>query len=159
MEPKVTLNMVRSQSELAEQFKTAQNRDPLGFEANEYADFIDWEHIQPFVKPGSVMTQEKWEAETASLDDLDKRAKSYLEFWLEKIEGERGISVGRATQHYTAWKWLLGHPDWATFPGSCDNEDDAGWYQRDAYNYIKAQVDSGDWDKLTSEAQKGIANG
>jgi len=136
---------IHTQYQVVERILEAQERDHFGFEWHEYALTLDLEHIRPFLKPGSELTAEDHKPST--LQEIDAHAKDYLTFWLEKIEGERGISVCRATQHYTAWKWLLGHPDADTFPGSIDGGD-GGWYQRAAYEYIKQQVESGEWDQL-----------
>jgi hypothetical protein len=81
-----------------------------------------------------------------------------MTWWLEKIEHERGLSVIRGSACMTAWKFMLGHPDWNTFPGSwatLRTMDTGGWYQRDAYEYIKAQMDSGQWDEMTKAALEG----
>jgi hypothetical protein len=135
---------IHTPEEIMARIAEAQKRDPFGFEWHEYVIVLDYETLKPLLKPDANPEDVK----PISLKDLDERAKGYLDFWLEKIEGERGISVCRATQHYTAWKWLLGHPDADTFPGSI-NGGEGGWYQRDAYAYIKQQIDSGEWDSLS----------
>jgi len=139
---------MRTQEEILQRFQAAKARDLLGFEVDEYLGLLDFDHVQPFLKP--TVTRDDWKP--LSLVDIDEGAKSYLAFWKEKIDNERGISVVRATMHYTAWKWLLGHPDADTFPGSI-NGGDGGLYQKIAYNYIKKQIESGEWDRLTEAAQ------
>lgn len=141
----------RTQEEIVARIKEAQERDVLGFEWQEYIDALDWNHLQQFLKPDHTLTEAI--AGTPDADKVSDHAKGYVGFWLEKIEDERGISVQRATMHFRAWKWLLGHPDADTFPGADYlGKDDGGWYQRDAYEYIKAQIDSGDFDRMTAEA-------
>jgi hypothetical protein len=146
--------IIRTQNEIVARYREAERRDVLGFERDEYLACLDYEHLEPFLKSDITAGErgklrDEWT--TTTLNEIDQRAKNYLSFWLEKIEGERGLSVGRATQHYIAWKWLLGHDDADTFPGST-NGGDGGWYQRRAYDYINAQINSGEWDRKTNAA-------
>lgn len=145
---------MRTVEEIKQRFVESRERDFLGFEAGEYLSVLTTEqfktHFKEFLQPGAESSDE--DEEPMTLADVDKRAKDYMSFWLQKIEDERGISVVRATAHFTAWKWLLGHPDADTFPGGINSDSDGGWYQRDAYDYIKQQMDSGEWDRLTAEA-------
>lgn len=147
----------RSEAEVVARMREAKKRDPLGFEWTEYlAAPLSVDALLQSGVLSADATRERIEeaqrdTQSDTVETLTARAKDYLSFWLEKIEGERGISVHRATAHYSAWKWLLGHPDADTFPGSI-NGGDGGWYQRDAYDYIREQVESGEWDRLTAEA-------
>jgi hypothetical protein len=142
---------IRTQDEIVQRTREAMERDLFGFEAHEYLSYLDFDHAREFLKAdmNEAVVREAWLV--SDLNALDAQAKGYLPFWLEKIEGGRGISVGRATQHFTAWKWLLGHSDADTFPGSV-NGGDGGWYQRRAYDYITQQIESGEWDRLTKAA-------
>ncbi len=139
----------RTTAEIVQRAKEAEKRDLLGFEWQEYLYALSFEEAREagFLKPDAK--PDGWKISTPA--DVSERAKEYLSFWLEKIENERGISVCRATMHFTAWKWLLGHHDADAFPGST-NGGDGGWYQRDAYEYVKQQVDSGAWDDLSAAA-------
>lgn len=139
----------RTQNEIVARAKEAKERDVLGFEWHEYLTALPFDAARPFLKPEASPSD--WFEAPVTVEGLSHAAKEYLSFWLEKIENERGISVCRATMHYTAWKWLLGHPDADTFPGSI-NGGDGGWYQREAYDYIREQVESGEWDRLTQAA-------
>lgn len=140
----------RTQRAIAQRAKEAQLRDPFGFEWHEYALAMDAATVQPFLRDGGT----DWETAYPNVETVDRIAKCYLDLWLEKIESERDISVQRATMQYAAWKWLLGHPDSDTFPGSFASRHDGGWYQRVAYDYIKQQIESGEWDRLTAVAQE-----
>lgn len=141
---------IRTQEELLVRCQSATGLDTLGFETTEYLRGMTFETARPLLVDDA--TGDDWpEPETA--EALSARAKDYMEFWLDKIKGERGISAYRASAHFTAWKFMLGHEDWDSFPGSCASPatmDKAGYYQRDAYEYIKAQIDSGEWDELTA---------
>jgi hypothetical protein len=143
----------RTLDEVVARAKEAMGRDMFGFEWNEYM------HPLPFevAKAGGFLNDDAkpdgWKTETPA--EVSAQAKDYLSFWLEKIEGERGISVCRATMHFTAWKWLLGHPDADTFPGSTNAPNEGGWYQRRAYEHIKGQIDSGEWDRMSAAALEG----
>lgn len=143
----------RQSEEVVERIRQANERGMFGFEAGEYLCALTFEEAKSagLLKPDA--TDEGWEGR-CSVEDVSERAKSYMDFWLEKIEDERGISVVRATAHFVAWKWLLGHPDSDRFPGAPAGPD-GGWYQWGAYNYIRAQIDSGEWDRLTATATGG----
>jgi len=150
-----TAIVIRIQEEIVARAQERKEHDMFGFEAGEYLNCLDYEHLKPFLK--ADLTAEETEVAKAMqvmpLEAIDLTAKEYMAFWLEKIENERGLSVCRATAHYIAWKWLLGHEDSDTFPGSI-NGGDGGWYQRTAYEYIKRQMDSGEWDKLNAAARE-----
>lgn len=153
---------LRTQAEIIARVTEARARDPFAFEWGEYIEHLtDWEVARPMLKPDC--TREEFDALLDGQSPLERlkhtneRAKAYLDFFRDKIECERGLSVGRATMHYTAWKWLLGHPDADTFPGSFASESDGGWYQRAAYDYLKAQVDSGEWDQMSAAILGGGA--
>lgn len=140
----------RSQSEILARIAEARERDFFGFEWAEYLYALPFDAARPLLNDDA--TSEDW-PEPTTVETLSERAKDYLSFWLEKIENERGLSVCRATAHYTAWKWMLGHPDADIFPGSVGGGD-GGWYQRDAYEYVRKQVESGEWDRMTAEASR-----
>lgn len=141
---------MRTQEEIIERIKDRESADVLGFEIPFYMCLLTKENVRQFCKPDADLTG--WDHKKAEAE-LDTQAKEYMPFWLEKIENQRGISVCRGTSHFTAWKWSLGHSDADTFPGSV-NGPDGGWYQRTAYDYIKQQMDSGEWGRLTAEANK-----
>lgn len=136
---------MRTDAEILKRIEEAKPRDLLGFELTEYILALSFEAARPFLV--ATATEAEWTRNTPAM--ISQQAKDYMGFWLEKIEAERGISVVRATQHFVAWKWLLGHPDADTFPGAPGGRD-GGWYQRVAYEYIKEQIDGGEWDKLTA---------
>lgn len=140
---------MRTQEEIFKRYKESEHRDMFGFESSAYLEVMTLETARPLLKPVANQDSDKVEWSTKTLDEIDKTAKGYLNFWKEKIDNERGISVQRATMHYTAWKWLLGHSDSDTFPGSFNATTDGGYYQIAAYNYIVAQIESGEWDKMT----------
>lgn len=139
----------RTMQELSERTREAEKRDMLGFEWHEYTRAMDYQTCRSWLKEGYKEEDYKKDG-PITIEKLDAEAKEYMAFWLEKIQGERGISVYRATSHFIAWKWMLKHPDADTFPGSIRG-DDGGYYQRTAYEYIKNQIDSGEWDRLTRE--------
>ena len=140
----------RTQEELVARLEEALARDMFGFEGQEYFMGLTFDSAKPFLREGVVREDYP---EAVTVERLSEQSKSYLSFWLEKIENERGISVVRATLHFVAWKWMLGHPDADTFPGAPQGPD-GGWYQRAAFEYIRKQVDTGEWDRLTQEALK-----
>lgn len=141
--------VIRTPQAIQQRIRERMQYDLFGFELNNYLSCLGFEDAKEFLKPEA--TAADWLDEPQTLNAIDKEAKEYLAFWLEKIEGERGLSVCRATSHYIAWKWLLGHSDADTFPGSIHGSD-GGWYQRKAYTYIQDQIVSGEWDQMSERA-------
>lgn len=139
--------MRRAQEEIVARYRARVSEDVFGFECQDYFLAMDVSHAAEFLGDGTDVSD--WAPKSAA--EIDKQAKDYMSFWLEKIENERSLSVVRATMHFIAWKWLLGHPDADTFPGASEGPS-GGWYQRDAYEYIKQQMDSGEWDAMTRGA-------
>lgn len=109
----------RTQNEILARAQEAYERDPLlGTEAADLAAALDREHLEKL----TWLDQEK----VAALPDEDiavntpeiahANGLAYMDFALEKAEGERGISAYRSLCHYAAWLWLcLEDEDYARF--------------------------------------------
>lgn len=102
---------MRSQVEIAEQFRKRVEQDFLGFEVNDYLIRLDYKHAKEFLK--ETVTAEQWNDQTARVanqtdEGLRNEMREYMEFAFEKANGCRGLSANRSLCHYYAWAWLLG---------------------------------------------------
>jgi hypothetical protein len=134
--------MIRTQQEILDRINEIKYSDLFQSETSDLVYALDYEHAKQFLEDSVSATE--WKALRPS--EISEKAKEYMEFFLEKITYQRGLSVIRAVDHYRAWKWLLGHEDWTIL------NSDGGWYQQGHYNYLKAQMDNGEWDQMTQEA-------
>jgi len=80
---------------------------------------------------------------------IDHTAKSYLGYMVRNITRRRWLQVRQALRQYVAWKWMLGHEDADTFPGASDPQRHD---LRLTYIYLRDQIQSGEWDRLTEKA-------
>lgn len=73
--------------------------------------------------------ESEWVASTTK--DLREAVAHYRDWWRQKVEDGRGISVGRGTALLTCYLLVAGCPEWREL-----HEMDGGWYQEDAYNFV-----------------------
>ena len=59
--------------------------------------------------------------------------RHYRDWWRQKVEDGRGISVHRGKAQFLLRMALAGLPEWETIWAM-----DGGWYQEDAYNAVGA---------------------
>lgn len=99
---------------------------------------LNWDHAQPYAVEGTVA--EEW-GEPAEFTAVE----AYLEFAVEKIRGERGLSAGRSVDAFHEFLWL--YSDDATVETYL--ETDYGWYGRTQIAYAARQLDLGElFDQL-----------
>lgn len=127
----MALTIIRTQAELNARHTQARRRCTI--EADEYRRQI---HDPRF--------------ETEDYRDIDQTAKNYLSYLLRNIGKQRWIHVRRAIGQYVAWKWMLGHSDADTFYGALNEP--PGYDPRRSYVYLRDQIASGEWDRLTKQA-------
>ena len=96
--------LTRTQEEIAARVEDRKPADMLGFEWQEYAVYLDAEHIRPYLGD----PEQSWEP---TVDDPTERMESYMDFAWDKANNERGISANRSIMHYIAWLWLAGEND------------------------------------------------
>ena len=94
------------------------DKDPLDFEWPEYVEYLDYEHIRPFLAAEWVQKYESGEEKYTgkpdfTRDDILKKMEDYLAFAWEKANNCRGISANRSIQHYIAWTWLAGDQEFS----------------------------------------------
>ena len=99
--------MNRTQQEILDRIEERKAQDVFGFETNDYIDFLDYEHVQPFLKEG--VGKEEWEK--VILFDPLKEIKNYMEFAWDKANNCRSLSSQRSLMHMMAWIWLNGDDD------------------------------------------------
>ena len=147
------IKVPRTAEEIMARFNAVKPMDIFGVEQSTLLSALDFESASKRGVFAEGVTEEAWIKSGGNLTwrQIIEEARKYLSFFLEKIENERGLSVVRAVMHYRAWKWLLGHDDADTFPGSNGGEG-GGYYQRAAYNYLEAQLDGGEWIQKTAAA-------
>ena len=63
--------------------------------------------------------------------DLQDDMRHYRDWWRDKVESGRGISVFRGKEQFLLRMALAGLPEWETTWNM-----DGGWYQEDAYNAV-----------------------
>lgn len=81
--------------------------------------------------------------------DIDHTAKNYLGYTVRNIGCRRWPQVRQAVRQFVAWKWMLGHEDADTFPGADAHQ---GQDPRQSCVYLRDQIQSGEWDRMTKEA-------
>jgi hypothetical protein len=124
----MALQILRTQTELRARHRQARRRDTI--EADEYTRQI-----------------ESTRHEQEDYRDIDRTAKSYLGYMLRNIKRTRWLHVRQAIGQYVAWKWMLGHADADTFAAQHSDP-------RHAYIYLRDQIESGAWDRMTKETVK-----
>lgn len=95
---------MRTQDEIVKRIETRKGSDPLCFEVNEYIDYLDFDHVQPFLKEG--VTEQDWQEATTKVNAPIERVHDYMPFAWGKANDERGISANRSIMHCLAWLWL-----------------------------------------------------
>ena len=102
---------------------------------------LDWEHAQPYAIDGA--TAEMWgePAEFAAVE-------AYLEFAVEKIRGERGLSASRSVDAFNEFLWL--YTDDATVETYLETDYEP--YGRPQIAYAARQLGLGEqFDKLIGD--------
>lgn len=127
----MALRLIRTTDELKQRHRETQLRSQI--EADEYLRQIE---------------QEGFDVE--DYREIDQTAKNYLSYMLRNIGRCRWLQVRQAIQQYVAWKWMLMHEDADTFPGA--NNQPPGHDLRMTYIYLRDQIQSGEWDRLTKLA-------
>lgn len=129
----MALTLLRTAQELAHRHRAATMRSQI--EADEYLRQIE---------------QEDFDVE--DYREIDQTAKNYVSYMLRNIGRCRWRQVREAIQQYVAWKWMLGHPDADTFPGA--HNQPHGYDLRLTYIFLRDQIQSGEWDRLTKQARQ-----
>ncbi len=97
---------MRTQQELLDRIKFRKNNDMLGFEVQEYINFLDFDNAKEYLKEG--VTKEEWDKAKNKQEDIKQIMTDYMEFAWDKANSFRGISAERSIMHYVAWLWIDG---------------------------------------------------
>jgi hypothetical protein len=102
---------MRTQQEIVARMKDRQDVDVYGWETDEYAVYLDAEHVAQFLV--APLEEGVWTdpSEEYTREKILERMKMYMPFALDKAERGRGLSACRSIMHYTAWIWLIGDDD------------------------------------------------
>ena len=99
--------MNRTQQQIIDRIEARKANDFIGFEISDYIDFLDFEHVKPYLKEN--VTADQWKQE----GDPKAAMIEYMPFAWEKANNCRGISACRSLSHYMAWLWLDGNEELA----------------------------------------------
>ena len=113
----------------------ASGSDPFGEYIPALIAFLDYEHAKPFLKEET--TEEAWIAAGPHGDkELRGDIKHYLDWWGQKVEDGRGLSVHRGRAQMINRLFLAGIPLWKEIGLNSNEGINGGWYQEDAYNKV-----------------------
>lgn len=104
--------IIRTQDEILNHYlNVVKEYDPIGFTHEDLLDYLDFEHIKPYLKE-EAQNKENAEEEWNKDVDLSKAyvlntMRGYLSFAFEKAECERGLSANRSICHFINWAWLI----------------------------------------------------
>ena len=96
---------MKTSSEILQRYHKRKSDDILGFETSIYLNFLDYEHVKPFLKEG--VTNEQWKPDSTDDKNVQCLMLDYMPFAWEKANDCRGISANRSISHFIAWTWLI----------------------------------------------------
>ena len=100
---------MRTQDEIVAYLKVAEGADPFGFALDILYQYLDLEHLAPFLKPDAEL--EDFQPDPINRETVVEELRGYMVFAWEKATGHRGISAHRSIVKARAWLWLLGDDD------------------------------------------------
>jgi len=122
-----------TQEEILERIEAIEHSDMFGEYRPRLVGFLNYENAKPFLKDSVI--EKGWEVDTEK--DLREELHRYMEdWWKQKIEGGRGISVHRGRAQVVNLLFLAGIPLRKEIGIDSDEGIDGGWYQEDAYNLV-----------------------
>ena len=101
---------MRTPQKIMDRIEERGKEDILGFEVEEYVDFLDFAHAEKYL---ASCTAVEWSEvyKEPTRENVIAKMQDYLEFAWEKADGAKGISANRSIMHYLAWIWLLDDDD------------------------------------------------
>ena len=113
--------------EIIANYERVIKKNDLFGEYSSCINFIPYEKAKPYLKEG--VKKEDWIMEND--ENLRNDFEYYRDWWREKVECGRGISVHRGKAQFAIRMMLAGLPEWEElFTG------DGGYYQLNAYNRV-----------------------
>ena len=132
--PKYDLSTVTCQAtpeQIVEMMQRIESEDFLGEFRPALFGYLPYEHAKPFLSNG--VTSEQWVVGNEDHDAMLRRQfQHYAEWWKDKIENQRAISVWRAKCQFALRMFLAGMPEWETLLSMDD-----GCYTLDAYELAR----------------------
>ena len=124
-----TVELKATPEEILKAFNDVISDGTLAFlgEHTSCLSYLPYEYVKPYLKEG--ITEADWKPKTT--EDLREDFRHYRDWWAEKVEGGRGISVHRGKEQFAIRMMLTGMPEWKELWAM-----DGGWYQEDAYNFV-----------------------
>mgnify|MGYP001590173923 CR=1 FL=1 len=127
------LKVVATQKAILKRIVQIADKDMFGEYRPRLIGFLDYEHVKPFLKDG--VKEEDWEQSGEA--DLRSQLHDYMEdWWRQKVEDGRGISVHRGRAQVVNLLFLAGVEAWKAIGIDDEEGMDGGWYQEDAYNMV-----------------------
>lgn len=127
------LTVKATQEEIMERIEAIAGSDMFGEYRPTLVAYLDYKHAKPFLKD-SVL-EEDWEV--TGDKELREELHRYMEdWWKQKIEDGRGISVHRGRAQVVNLLFLAGVSLWKKIGIDSDEGINGGWYQEDAYNKV-----------------------
>ncbi len=133
------LEVKATQHEIIERIGQIKKADIFGEYVAAIIYYLDYDHAKPYLK--DEVTQEEWQKYSDKDRHLREDVQHYLDWWKQKVEDGRGISVHRGRAQMVNRLFLAGISLWKEI-GIDDKEGiDGGWYQEDAYNMVADLVE------------------
>ncbi len=127
------LTVKATQEEILERIKAIKDSDMFGEFRPALICFLDYENAKPFLKDGAIEVNWKPDGDK----ELREEVHRYMEdWWKQKVEDGRGISVHRGRAQVVNRLFLAGIPLWKEIGLDSDEGIGGGWYQEDAYNKV-----------------------
>lgn len=116
-----------SPEQLIDAYEHVIKKDDVFGEYTSVLQYLPFEHAKPYLKEG--VTDSDWQP--SGDEELRGQFQHYRDWWKQKIEDERGISVHRGKAQFAIRMLVAGLPEWRELWDM-----DGGWYQRDAYRFV-----------------------
>lgn len=146
----VTTVLVRSQAEIIQRYREAGfNPGNRSIEQMEYTRIMSFHSACELGINEDITESAGWSKE--GITEIDYSAKALLRIWETRIATGSLADSQRFTQMYVAFKWMLGHVDSDSIPGAFGFQN-GGVMNCKSFQYIKDQILSGAWERLTKRA-------
>ncbi len=127
------LKVVVSQEAILRRIGQVESADIFGEYTTRLIGYLDYEHAKPFLVDDT--TEDGWEQ--AGTEILRAELHRYMEdWWKQKVEDGRGISVHRGRAQVVNLLFLAGVEAWLHIGIDDDEGIKGGQYQENAYNAV-----------------------
>lgn len=126
------LTIKATQEEILERMEAIAHSDMFGEYRPALIAYLTYENAKPWLK--DEVTEATWKQ--GGDQELHESVLHYLDWWGQKVEDGRGISVHRGRAQIVNLLFLAGVPLWKEIGLDSDEGIDGGWYQQDAYNMV-----------------------